>query len=357
MKADVPASLFPCKTLRMRFRGLAGCNLQIYGYTLEADFDGAPLQAFGATDYVQDGTDKVVARIKAPTYYDEGYGALVPGGTDAYDVWTASSGWKIPRGRGLPLERAAGVSLRTAQNEAEAVQLVVRPRRDVKDLRVTASVPGIPADVLRVGYVKGYERTDLSQMVRDFARANPGVAITFLRENVVDLYDALRAERIDVAINIKYLGSDDLMAGIEWQVLRTYPLVAMLPFGHPLAGHRTVTLEELRAYPIVQHNFARDDYGEFARIDRIVSDARLMDRASCVSCMGWDIETSVLCVAAGFGYALVPGYYTQRILASEQVVAVPVEGLEQEIVVVAAWMPHTQNELIDVFLDEFLSVG
>ena len=213
------------------------------------------------------------------------------------------------------------------------------------------------AGELRIGYVKGYERTDLSQMVRDFARANPGVAITFLRENVVDLYDALRAERIDVAINIKYLGSDDLMAGIEWQVLRTYPLVAMLPFGHPLAGHRSVTLEELRAYPIVQHNFARDDYGEFARIDRIVSDARLMDRASCVSCMGWDIETSVLCVAAGFGYALVPGYYTQRILASEQVVAVPVEGLEQEIVVVAAWMPHTQNELIDVFLDEFLSVG
>jgi DNA-binding transcriptional LysR family regulator len=213
------------------------------------------------------------------------------------------------------------------------------------------------AGELRIGYVKGYERTDLSQMVRDFARANPGVTITFLRENVVDLYDALRAERIDVAINIKYLGSDDLMAGIEWQALRTYPLVAMLPFGHPLAGHRTVTLEELRAYPIVQHNFARDDYGEFARIDRIVSDARLMDRASCVSCMGWDIETSVLCVAAGFGYALVPGYYTQRILASEQVVAVPVEGLEQEIVVVAAWMPHTQNELIDVFLDEFLSVG
>ena len=213
------------------------------------------------------------------------------------------------------------------------------------------------AGELRIGYVKGYERTDLSQMVRDFARANPGVAITFLRENVVDLYDALRAERIDVAINIKYLGSDDLMAGIEWQVLRTYPLVAMLPFGHPLAGHRSVTLEELRAYPIVQHEFARDDYGEFARIDRIVSDARLMDRASCVSCMGWDIETSVLCVAAGFGYALVPGYYTQRILASEQVVAVPVEGLEQEIVVVAAWMPHTQNELIDVFLDEFLSVG
>ena len=213
------------------------------------------------------------------------------------------------------------------------------------------------AGELRIGYVKGYERTDLSQMVRDFARANPGVAITFLRENVVDLYDALRAERIDVAINIKYLGSDDLMAGIEWQVLRTYPLVAMLPFGHPLAGHRSVTLEELRAYPIVQHEFARDDYGEFARIDRIVSEAGLMDRASSVSCMGWDIETSVLCVAAGFGYALVPGYYTQRILASEQVVAVPVEGLEDEIVVVAAWMPHTQNELIDVFLDEFLSVG
>lgn len=213
------------------------------------------------------------------------------------------------------------------------------------------------AGELRIGYVKGYERTDLSQMVRDFARANPGVAITFLRENVVDLYDALRAERIDVAINIKYLGSDDLMAGIEWQVLRTYPLVAMLPFGHPLAGHRSVTLEELRAYPIVQHKFARDDYGEFARIDRIVSEAGLMDRASSVSCMGWDIETSVLCVAAGFGYALVPGYYTQRILASEQVVAVPVEGLEDEIVVVAAWMPHTQNELIDVFLDEFLSVG
>ena len=40
------------------------------------------------------------------------------------------------------------------------MQLVVRPRRDVKDLRVTASVPGIPADVLRVGYVKVEQPTD-----------------------------------------------------------------------------------------------------------------------------------------------------------------------------------------------------
>ena len=62
LKADIPASLFPAPTLRVRFRGLGGCNLQIYTYSLEAEFDGAPLLAFGATDYVLDGTDEVVAR-------------------------------------------------------------------------------------------------------------------------------------------------------------------------------------------------------------------------------------------------------------------------------------------------------
>lgn len=209
---------------------------------------------------------------------------------------------------------------------------------------------------LRIGYVKGYERTDLAQMLHAFHTAYPAVLVSLMRENVADLYDALRAEEVDIVINMMYPGAEDTMLGVDWQVLRHYPLMAALPLGHPLADRKTVELEELRGYPIVKYRMGDNGYGESDRINTVISGIGLYDYPAHASCITWDIETSVLCVSAGFGYVITPGYFAERLLANEGVVAVPIEGLEEEITVVAAWLPNTKNELIDVFLDEFLMV-
>ncbi len=166
---SVPRDLFPAAAVWVRFRGGAKCALQIPDYAFDATFDGTPLTALGGSDYVEEGTGRVVASVTPSPFHDAGYGACVPGGSGAATLWTASSGWKIPKTRTAPTARAAGVALATAANEAEAVQFVVRPARACADVRVAATdlrddagraLPASAVEILRVGYVRVEKPTD-----------------------------------------------------------------------------------------------------------------------------------------------------------------------------------------------------
>ena len=167
--AEVPADLFPAEALWVRFHGLKPCSLQIPDYAVDAQIDGEPRSLFGAVEYVAEGTSTVVASISSPSYYEENYGARITCGDDAATFWTASSGWKIPPRRSVPTVTSAGMGLRTAANEAEAVQLVVRPNVPCSDVRVQVGdlkdadghlLPASAIDVLRVGYVRIEKPTD-----------------------------------------------------------------------------------------------------------------------------------------------------------------------------------------------------
>ena len=75
-----------------------------------------------------------------------------------------------------------------------------------------------------------------------------------------------------------------------------------------------------------------------------------------VSYVSEDVETSILAVASGMGYALLPGYFTSSFYPDSKVMALPIRGKEQEMTVCCAWLARRKNELLDVFLDEFLRV-
>ena len=164
--ASVPAALLPSREFFVRVRGESSCNLQINSYTFEATFDGAPAHGIGSTRYVSEETGKVVCKTPTPEFYRTDYGERLPG-AGCCTLWRASSGWKISRRRVLPMAQAKGLSVKTAANEAEAVQLVVTPRTDLRNVRVSAGAlraangREIPApEVLRVGYVPVAQPTD-----------------------------------------------------------------------------------------------------------------------------------------------------------------------------------------------------
>lgn len=230
----------------------------------------------------------------------------------------------------------------------DARAILARSEEAVRRARAAGSGP---AGELRVGYLMGYERTDLVDMVSDFHEAYPSVRLTFLRENTTRLYDALRQEQIDVSINL--LWEEDAMGEIEWQDMRRFPLVAVVPAKHPLAQRSSIALTELSSYPIIEIDWGQGAYGESETIVTAYREEGFNPQVSFVS---RDVETTVLCVAAGLGFALMPSFIAETAVASAKVVSVPLRGFEERIRVVAAWMPKRKNELIDVFLDEFLQV-
>ncbi|MBN2269357.1 MAG: DUF4091 domain-containing protein [Sedimentisphaerales bacterium] len=107
--------------------------------------------------------------IRANDYLNAEYGQLLDGSTGKVALWWASSGWKISPDKSLPSAKGPAVTIRTARNEAEAAQLVVRPASPLKSLTLTpAALKGpagavIPADnieILEVRYVNVTRATD-----------------------------------------------------------------------------------------------------------------------------------------------------------------------------------------------------
>lgn len=106
--------------------------------------------------------------VSVPSLYNDSYGELLSVRHSQVALWRASSGWKIPRYRTLPKKIAKSLTVRTARNEAETVQLVVTPNVDLHDVKVIAGdlrcgkhvLPARQIDILRVGYVKIKRPTD-----------------------------------------------------------------------------------------------------------------------------------------------------------------------------------------------------
>jgi hypothetical protein len=115
----------------------------------------------------------VACALQAGDYFEKEFGSLLPASSEQVRLWWASSGWKIGRDRSLPKESSQAVLLRCAGNEAEAVQLVIRPIRDMANLTVEltdlsgpegAKIPAQQVDLLRVRYVHVTHPTDDSSV-------------------------------------------------------------------------------------------------------------------------------------------------------------------------------------------------
>ena len=107
-------------------------------------------------------------------YLDSTYGELLPVSNDQADLWWASSGWKISPAKSLPQTAGSALTIRAARREAEAAQLVIRPRQPLSGFSAQpdkltgpsgAVIPAESIDVLRVRYVNVTTPTDKSTVV------------------------------------------------------------------------------------------------------------------------------------------------------------------------------------------------
>ena len=183
LRLEVPASLFPVAKLLVRLKVAPRGQMRLLGYSFEGEIDGAPAYLAGSTRYVDESGNEF-ARVDAPSFYALGYGALLSVPNAPFAAWTALSGWKVPKDRPLPAARAESVRVAAAANEAEAVQIVLRPTLDLANAKVTcpddlkpvkgsglkmsAAIPASAVEVFRVGYVQVVRVNDTVGCVDDW---------------------------------------------------------------------------------------------------------------------------------------------------------------------------------------------
>lgn len=229
---------------------------------------------------------------------------------------------------------------RTFQEDARAI---LRRTKDAMERARRADT--VLTGQLKIGFVKGYEKTNLSDLLADFHVQYPNISLSFTRENVSELYDMLLERNLDVIFNLQY--SMDDLEDMEFRILKQYPLLAVMPASHPLAHRTGIKRCELKGYPLVDIKKNESRYGETTTILGKFTEAGFLPEVQYVSD---DIETSILAVAAGLGYALLPSYITDSLITREKVIAVPIEGEETLMTVIAGWHRENQNPALRLFL-------
>ncbi len=151
---------------------------------------------------------------------------------------------------------------------------------------------------LHIGYAAVPTTVILPPTLAAFHKVAPGVKVLLHNLSSDELITGLRNGTLEVAITVQ--PTAEQTAGIEYEVLRTYPLGVAMNAAHPFARLKSIPLEKLAAEPIV--GLSRKDYPEFHRfVDRLFASVHVKPRIA-VECDS--VSSLITEVEAGRGVSL-----------------------------------------------------
>lgn len=212
-------------------------------------------------------------------------------------------------------------------------------RMDTALERVHEASKGL-SGTIRIGYIKGYERSSLSDVMRIFHIHHENVLLTFYRALSEELENGLKSGEYDIVFTHS---SADLTneKGIGYFTYERSRLVAILYSGHPFARRESLRREDLKSEGMILTTSLFDT--EVNRPEII---------AKCA-----DLESTLMMVAAEEGISILPQYCTAKIANADNLVFIPLEGEGEEEEVIAAWKNDNPNPALRLLLDNLSQQG
>lgn len=141
---------------------------------------------------------------------------------------------------------AQGLSLTPGgQRFLDHARDVLDRARRLNDL--SSEITGQVRGPLNVGCLVTFAQILLPQIRRDFVDSHPQVAFRQFEHDPQELFDALRAARIDIALSYDLAVPSDL----GFTPLVSLPLFVVLAADHPLAHHSALSPQDLVDHPMV----------------------------------------------------------------------------------------------------------
>ena len=205
---------------------------------------------------------------------------------------------------------------------------------------------------LRVGYVRGYERSDLSVLIRRFHQQYSNILITFYRCSTDALAAGLLRQEFDIiftwdSTNLK------TQENIDYVTVEKARLVVALYSGHPFAQRQYLRRNELKGENILymSPSAADDSYGD-AFFMQLYKDSgykpNILFRSS-------DTESILMMVSAEEGISILPDYCTDKLYNADNLVFVPLIGEGEEEEIIAAWQVASANPALTQFCETLKS--
>ena len=187
---------------------------------------------------------------------------------------------------------------------------------------------------LRIGYTKGYERSDLSEKLRSFHREYPNVLLTCFRHDTDMLAAGLLNHEYDIiftwdSTNIRQ--NEEL----ETRLIERARLVVALYDGHPLSRRTLLNRSELKTETILfmTPSSTGESYGD-AYFMKLYQQAGYQPN---ILLRSNDVESLLMMVAAEEGISILPAYCTDKLNDADNLVFIPLLGDEEVEDILAVW--------------------
>lgn len=204
---------------------------------------------------------------------------------------------------------------------------------------------------LRIGYTKGYERSNLSSRLRSFHREYPNILLTCFRCDTDMLASGLLNGDFDIIFtwDSTNIAKEDQ---VETALLERARLVVALYVNHPLAQRHTLLRTELKNETILfmTPSSTGSSFGD-AHFMKLYQQAGYMPN---ILLRSNDIESILMMVAAEEGISILPDYCTNKLGDSDNLRFVPLLGDEETEDILAVWRKEDTNPALHHFLQKIL---
>jgi DNA-binding transcriptional LysR family regulator len=190
-----------------------------------------------------------------------------------------------------------------------------------------------------VAYPSTFAYSGLPELVRAFRAKFAAVELVLRELSPQDQLDAIRDHRVDVG----FVRAPVDEPGLTTELVRSEPLVAALPSGHPLAGRRSLALALLAKEPFVLFPRARGP----AYFDHLVGLCRQAGFTPRIVQEAPQLDIVSL-VAAGLGVSILPSSI-RRFRRAGIVLRPIVGGPRTELLVV--WSAQNRSAVLREFLE------
>lgn len=240
--------------------------------------------------------------------------------------------------RPIALTSAGQIFLHEAQSILDKMNHAMQKMQDA-----TAGLSG----TLHVGYTKGYERSNLSKLLREFHQDYPNVLFTCHRCDTEALAGGLLNNDFDIIFT---WDSTNLLEdeGISHKVMQSVPLSVALYDTHPLAHRNSLSREDLKNEPILY--MSPSATGESLGDNHFMELYRQAGYQPNIVFRSSDTESILLMVAAEEGVSIMPSYMSNTLTDAENLVFLPLLGSGEVEEIVAAWKTDVQNPALKHFI-------
>ncbi len=244
--------------------------------------------------------------------------------------------------RPVSLTPAGAVFLTEAKAILERMNTAVSRTRDAST--------GLVGSV-RIGYTKGYERSDLSNKLRAFHRDYPNILLTCFRCDT----DMLAAGLLNGEYDIIFTWDSTNIrqdSQVEFRLVERARLVVALYGSHPFARRTALRRSELKNETILfmtpsstGSSFGDDHFMQLYQQAGYLPNILLRSN---------DVESILMMVAAEEGISILPAYCTDKLTNADNLIFVPLLGEEETEDILAVWRKDDPSQALRHFLERVL---